>query len=602
MRYSQLIETKLGGFTVKPLHIEQGNMDEADLNRRGFLKGMGAAAVAGAAGGAKAQDVSYDEAARIAVQKAQQSISKFISLTIGGSKSRILDYIGENVNKAILAYCIDTDAYNVMAVIDYATNRAYQAGDAVPIAIIDRSSSATSISVANAFMNAYSAAIAQKFNEYKKRSQIGTPPVQDQLNNDLKVTYVDTNKRVGDIVVTKGNNTLPDGTKLEIVKIVGPADLPGKRPIKALGKIIESVNQGVAEAIKLDAPQKSWSRQDMQAYLTRIKTGTKTKQDRFKPIIHGSNVKAMVKDDGTEEWDLEDLKRQITTPPRAILGSNAKMSKSKKEGAITYDLTLPALSGIVVDEETGEFVEITTCPGAGECQLFCYARKGGYVMFPAASMSAAQALNFLVNHPDEYMQMFDTEIKRTKALADKNGIKLLVRIHDAGDFFSKEYWDLSKRVQLNNPDVRFYFYSKMGDPVTDPNTPSNTLPNFSDGGAKSREVKKVEFHRNAGKNLKGAPTIPKDMFRNLFVTDAKGKYVKDEQGRTQVRGAEAWDEFKQQLSAKYRIDPASIITYDQMNRIPEGPKPQWNVVVFPAGHGDLGATRLDVQNQFLMFH
>ena len=360
--------------------------------------------------------------------------------------------------------------------------------------------------------------------------------------------------------------------------------------------------KAIEEAIKINAPQKSWSKQDMQDYLTRIKTGTKTKQDRFKPIIHGSNVKAITKDDGTEEWDLEDLKRQITTPPRAILGSNAKMSKSKKEGAITYDLTLPALSGIVVDEDTGEFVEITTCPGAGECQLFCYARKGGYVMFPAASMSAAQALNFLVNHPDEYMAMFDTEIKKTKALADKNGIKLLVRIHDAGDFFSKEYWDLSKKVQLNNPDVRFYFYSKMGDPVTDPNTPSNTLPNFSDGGAKSREVKKVELYRNAGKNLKGAPTIPKDMFRDLFVTDAKGKYVKDEQGRTQVKSPEAWENFKQKLSTKYNIDPGSIITYDQMNRIPEGPKPKWNVVVFPAGHGDLGATRLDVQNQFLMFH
>jgi hypothetical protein len=25
-------------------------------------------------------------------------------------------------------------------------------------------------------------------------------------------------------------------------------------------------------------------------------------------------------------------------------------------------------------------------------------------------------------------------------------------------------------------------------------------------------------------------------------------------------------------------------------------------VVFPAGHGDLGASRLDVANQFLMFH
>jgi hypothetical protein len=46
----------------------------------------------------------------------------------------------------------------------------------------------------------------------------------------------------------------------------------------------------------------------------------------------------------------------------------------------------------------------------------------------------------------------------------------------------------------------------------------------------------------------------------------------------------------------------TIVTYDEMNRIPEGPKPKWNVVVFPAGHGDLGASRLDVSKQFLMFH
>ena len=363
-----------------------------------------------------------------------------------------------------------------------------------------------------------------------------------------------------------------------------------------------TIDNDVDEALKLDAPTKPWNRQSMQDYLTRIKSGTKTKQDRFNPIIHGSNVKAITKDDGTTEWDLEDLKSQITSIPRAILGTNAKMAKSKKEGAITYDLTLPALSGIVVDEETGEFVEITTCPGAGQCQLFCYARKGGYVMFPNSSMSAAQALNFLVNHPDEYMSMFDTEVKKAKALADKNKIKLLVRIHDAGDFFSKGYYERSKQVQHANPDVRFYFYTKMGDVATDPNTPTNTLPNFSDGGARSREVKKIEFYRNAGNKLKGAPTIPKDMFRNLFVTDKRGKYIKDAEGRTQIKSPEAWNEFKQSLAAKYKINPDSIITYDDMVKIPEGNVPKWNVVVFPAGHGDIGATRKDVVNQFLMFH
>jgi len=377
----------------------------------------------------------------------------------------------------------------------------------------------------------------------------------------------------------------------------------------------------VDEALKLDAPQKSWPKQHMQAYLDRIKTGTKTKQDRFKPIIHGSNVKAITKDDGTTEWDLEDLKRQITTPPRAILGSNAKMSKSKKEGSITYDLTLPALNGIVVDEETGEFVEITTCPGAGECQHYCYARKGGYVMFPASSMSAAQALNFLVNHPSEYMEMFDQEVKKAKALAQKNGIKLLVRVHDAGDFFSKEYYDLVMGVKANNSDCKFYFYTKMGD-IASADQPDDVIGQFSPG-AKSREVKTVQVARDAGKHVKDAVTLPKEMFRDLFVTDAKGKYVKDAEGRTQVRSPEDWEHFKHELAATYKIDPQSIITYDQMVKIPEpGPigeknvlqkdgtvkkvpvyaPAKWNVVVFPAGHGDLGAARRDVQKQFLMFH
>jgi hypothetical protein len=388
-------------------------------------------------------------------------------------------------------------------------------------------------------------------------------------------------------------------------------------------KPIHIENQEVGEAIKIDAPQKPWAKQDMQDYLNRIKTDTKTKRDRFNPIIHGSNIKAIVKADGTSEWDLDDLKNQITTPPQSLFGKNAKMIKGEKEGTITYDLTLPALSGMVVDEETGEFVEITTCPGAEECQHYCYARKGGYVMFPDSSMSSARALNFLVNHPKEYMAMFDSEVKQAKIKAKKNNVKLEVRIHDAGDYFSKEYWNLSKQVQNANPDANFYFYSKNGDIITDPDKPANTLANFSANGAQKREINKVDTYKSAGNNVKGTLVIPKDMFRDLFVTDAKGKYIKDEAGRTQVKSNKAWTQFKQQLASKYNVDPKSIITYDQMVKKKE-PRPigkkdklmsdgtvkkvsvyapaKWNVVVFPAGHGDLGATRHDVQNQFLMFH
>ena len=376
--------------------------------------------------------------------------------------------------------------------------------------------------------------------------------------------------------------------------------------LKTLGgfpvRVLDIEDSATDEALKLDAPQTKLSRQDLHGYLDRIKTNTQTKADKFKPIIHGSNIKAITKSDNPDDkWDLDDLAQQIMQRPSGILGTNAKMAKSKEEGAMTYDLTLPALSGIVVDEETGDFVEIKTCPGAGECQIYCYARKGGYRMFPASSMSAAQALNFLVNDPQGYMERFNQEVKAAQKRTNKAGIKLLVRIHDAGDFFSKEYYDLAMKVAEDNPEAKFYFYTKMGDLASDSNAPPNVVGQFSTG-AQNREVKKVELQRGAGKHVKDAVTLPKEMFRGLFATDAKGKYIKDEKGRSMIKSAEDWNEFKQKMADIYKLDPDTIITYDQMLKIPEGPKPKWNVVVFPAGHGDLGASRLDVATQFLMFH
>jgi len=355
----------------------------------------------------------------------------------------------------------------------------------------------------------------------------------------------------------------------------------------------------VEEAIKLDAPQRRIPRDELQGYADRIKTGTKTKKDKFAPIIHGSNIKAITKDDGGEEWDLDDLARQITTRPRAILGTNAKMSKSATEGEIIYDLTLPALSGIVVDEENGDFVEITTCPGAGACQLFCYARKGGYVMFPASSMSAAQALNFLVNDPKGYMAAVNKEISVLKGKTDKHGIQLVVRWHDAGDFFSKEYLDLAFSIANQNPEVKFYAYTKMGDVATGA-TPKNFIINFS-SGAKRGEEKKVEFYKSqTNKPVKQGVTVPKDMFFDLIARKGNS-LIKDAKGRTQFKDEQSLDTFIQRLAQQYQVDPSSIITYDQMMDIPPGDTPKWNVIVQP-GAGDRAANRKDVIDSYLMFH
>ena len=373
---------------------------------------------------------------------------------------------------------------------------------------------------------------------------------------------------------------------------------PAMRGSPAMAHYAAQLDQNVGEAIKLNAPQRKIPRDELQGYADRIKTGTKTKRDKFSPIIHGSNIKAITKDDQNTEWDLDDLSKQITTRPKAILGTNAKMEKSKTEGEIIYDLTLPALSGIVVDEDTGDFVEITTCPGAGQCQLFCYARKGGYVMFPASSMSAAQALNFLVNDPEGYTARVNQEIKTIKAKTDKAGVQLVVRWHDAGDFFSKEYLDLAYGVANANPDVQFYAYTKMGDVATGA-TPANFTMNFS-SGSKRGEEKKVEFHKSQGNVVKQGVTVPKDMFFDLIARKGNS-LIKDAKGRTQFASPEALDTFKQRLAQQYKVAPDSIITYDQMLATPVGAEPKWNVIVQP-GAGDRAANRKDVIDSYLMFH
>mgnify|MGYP003339792331 FL=1 len=362
---------------------------------------------------------------------------------------------------------------------------------------------------------------------------------------------------------------------------------------------LKDLEDSVAEALKLSPPgQRPISDPDMQAMAGRIKAGEKTPREKMGAYIHASNITKS--DDATDTWDLAELKRKITTRPKSLLGTNAKMAKSKTEGEIVYDLTLPALKGIVVDEETGEFVEITTCPSAGACQLYCYARKAGYVMFPDSSMSAARALNFLVNDPDGFFQMVNAEIAKFKKTAAKHGIRVVVRWHDAGDFFSKEYVDRAYDVARANPDVKFYAYTKVAS-VAAGDRPDNFILNFSTG-AKRSDVIQIQKAQAAGQTIKKAITVPKDLFRDLFVTDKNGKYVKDDKGRPQVKSDSAWQQFKQKLAQEFNVDPKTVITYDEMLTIAKGDQPRWNVVVFPAGHGDRAANRRDVINSFLMWH
>jgi len=89
------------------------------------------------------------------------------------------------------------------------------------------------------------------------------------------------------------------------------------------------------------------------------------------------------------------------------------------------------------------FKVVRTCPAAGECSKFCYAAKGGYVMFPPSSASAARAVNFLMNDPEGFKNQLINEIQTKEKTAARNNKTIVIRWHDSGDFISEKYLQLA---------------------------------------------------------------------------------------------------------------------------------------------------------------
>ena len=315
----------------------------------------------------------------------------------------------------------------------------------------------------------------------------------------------------------------------------------------------------------------------------------KTKTDKYKfPYIHRSNV-PIVNQDG-QKYDLDKLASLFTERPSKILKQNEKMQHSDGTASQFYNVGLPALIGLAVDEDNNEFVVINTCPGAGNCKLVCYAMKGGYIQYPASNLSQTRLLNFLYNDPDGFMGMLENEIAGFEAKNSKKNIKTIIRWHDAGDFFSPEYLDKAYNLAKKFPDVDFYAYTKLAS-VAQGDKPDNFKINFSMGAQPSQE-KKIDFAKT-----KNSRIVPEVLFADLLEKDKAGKW--------QYKNSQAQQAAKDRIAAKYSLDPKSIITYDEMMKIPVDKDPQakgkWNVIVKP-GDGDDAANRNDVLSSLLLIH
>ena len=317
------------------------------------------------------------------------------------------------------------------------------------------------------------------------------------------------------------------------------------------------------------------------------------KIDKYKyPYIHPSTAVKITNKDG-KEYDLEKLKSIITKRPTKILKQNEKIQKSGGKSYVYYNIGLPALKGLAVNEKTGKIVVVDTCPGAGQCKVYCYAKKGGYVQYENAPVAGTQLLNFLINDPNGFSNMLTSELSSAQDKANKKDATVVVRWHDSGDMFSSDYTDLAYNIARKFPNIRFYAYTKLAN-VSGGDKPDNFLMNFS-AGAKKPEERQVDLSKD-----KHSTVVPKQMFDDLIVKDEKGKAVRVDK-KIQFK-PEDMERFKKKLSLKYNVPVDSILTYEEMKNTPESDEVgKYNVIVRP-GDGDESANRKDVKGTYLLIH
>ena len=131
-----------------------------------------------------------------------------------------------------------------------------------------------------------------------------------------------------------------------------------------------------------------------------------------------------------------------------LLTQNSKMKKSSAFGITVVNWTIPAFRA-----SDGTI----TCPNAGACAAGCYAQMGAYIW---SNVRAAHQAKLDLTKTDAFVPEMVAEIEAW--LSKRTVSRLKVRIHDAGDFYSREYasrWFAIMRHFETDDRVSFYAYT-----------------------------------------------------------------------------------------------------------------------------------------------
>lgn len=140
-----------------------------------------------------------------------------------------------------------------------------------------------------------------------------------------------------------------------------------------------------------------------------------------------------------------------------MLTQNSKLKKTSKLNDLrVFNFGIPAQS---------------TCLWAGDCKKFCYASKGAYIW---GNVKPAFERRLELTKQKDFPTLMIAEI--TKKKAD------VIRIHDSGDFYSREYLHKWFKVMDSMPNVKFYAYSKSLPLFEGERLPKNFTLIKSEGG------------------------------------------------------------------------------------------------------------------------
>ena len=303
------------------------------------------------------------------------------------------------------------------------------------------------------------------------------------------------------------------------------------------------------------------------------------------------------------DYDLDELRDILTTEPSSdqLIGQNGKMGKTN-----FYNLTLPAFRGVYYDISKKKFYIINVCDKADTCAKICFAQMGNYIKNDPAVRLNAQKLNYLLNHAETWKSRVVGAINSLHSSITTT----VVRWHDSGDFFSKEYMELAFEI-ANETKAQHYAYTKEISLAKslENSKPSNFEFKYSFGGKENDLI---------NQEIDGyAVIVPRrDVNRNVMFLDlqpdeekinkkTKEKYI----GKGWNFSPEAWKILKQRIinfaKTTYNVDMDinSLKTVDELNNIDyDKSNPRTINVIMKSGDSDLPAFRRDVKGIYMLQH